>query len=113
MKVPIVALAALLSLAVNAQDAKPRQFQYNGVGTHSCGQYLSNTRGVVGGDAKLLYQQWGAGFLAGASNEGSGGNPVADGETIAAWLDKWCAEDPASRVIQGVIALGKRTLTKP
>lgn len=86
----------------------PSQMSFNGVGTHSCGVYLENMKGLQFGTFRLLYQQWGSGFMAGASNEGRGANPHADLETYTAWLDKWCADDPTSDVARGVIALGKR-----
>jgi hypothetical protein len=85
---------------------------FNGVGTHSCGVYLENVKGVQSEAYKQLYQQWAAGFMAGASNEGRGSNPFSDLETYTAWLDKWCSDDPASKVIVGVVALGKRLSTQ-
>ena len=87
--------------------ATPR-FSFNGVGSHSCGVYIENLKGLNAETYKLLYRQWGAGFMAGASNEGRGANPVTDLETHTAWLDKWCSDDPSSNVASGIIALGKR-----
>jgi hypothetical protein len=114
--IALAAISLLFSTApityaqnVSKPIAKPTaRFEYNGVGTHSCGVYMENLRGLNGETFKLLYQQWGAGFLAGTSNEGRGSNPHTDLETYTAWLDKWCADDPSSSVISGVIALGKR-----
>jgi hypothetical protein len=106
--------AVCLSASVQSQtppkaSAKlPVRMSFNGVGTHSCGVYLENMRGLQAEMWKQLYQQWGAGFMAGASNEGRGGNPYTDLETYTAWLDKWCTDDPSSKVVVGIVALGKR-----
>ena len=91
-----------------AAASKPRQMSFNGVGTHTCGLYLENVKGLQSETWKQLYQQWGSGFMAGASNEGRGANPHTDLETYTAWLDKWCSDDPSSKVAVGIIALGKR-----
>jgi len=117
----LAAAAFLLSpvLQADAQDnyaplAKPADsiFSMNGVGTHSCGVYMENRRGLNSETYKHMYQQWGAGFMAGASKDGGGANPVTDLETYTAWLDKWCADDPASKIISGYFALGKRLSTQ-
>lgn len=112
----LIAFVILVAVTGNAaaQDTSkvtPKStphFAFNGVGTHSCGVYIENLRGPNSESFKFLYQQWGAGFLAGVSNEGRGVNPSTDLETYTAWLDKWCADDPSSKVVSGVIALGKR-----
>jgi len=112
--ITVIILMAVIGNAV-AQDVLKRKtkattphFSFNGVGTHSCGVYIENLKGLNAENFKFLYQQWGAGFMAGASNEGLGANPVTDLETYTAWLDKWCADDPSSNVAFGIIALGKR-----
>ena len=110
MPIALFLVAALEGNAV-AQTSVNRalpQMSFNGVGVHSCGVYLENVKGLASKDYKVWYQQWGAGFMAGASNDGQGANPHTDLETYTAWLDKWCADDPASNVRSGVIALGKR-----
>jgi hypothetical protein len=55
----------------------------------------------------MIYQQWGAGYLAGSSIHGRH-RARADLETYTAWLDKWCADDPSSGVLAGIDALLKR-----
>lgn len=80
----------------------------DGVGSLSCGEYLEQMKGPRAGTYKMLYQQWGAGFMAGASYERPGLNLSASLETYTAWLDKWCSDDPASTVFHGLEALGKR-----
>ena len=120
---PIVFFSvAIFTTAINIAQAKensklttkpPHIINMNGVGTHSCGKYLENTRGLNFDTYKMLYQQWSSGYMAGTSNEARNGeNPSADLETYTAWLDKWCADDPSSNVTSGINALGKRLLEK-
>lgn len=112
----VACLLSLLATTALAQGVKREQSQssrsmtFNGVGTHSCGEYMQNMKGLQADMYKIAYQQWGAGFFAGVSNDGSG-NPVADPPTINAWLDKWCADDPASSMAKGTIGLGKRLIS--
>ena len=110
----LLLICALNAAGAHSQPAKKvGQFSFNGVGTHTCGKYLELTRGLGGSDYKMLYQQWGAGFMAGTSNDNrSGDNPTSDLETYTAWLDKWCTDDPAASVLGGTVALGKRLLKK-
>jgi hypothetical protein len=56
-----------------------------------------------------LYQQWAAGYLAGYSEAlakpGTNTNLSADLETITAWLDKWCSDEPLSNVYVGLVKM--------
>jgi len=86
----------------------------NGVGTHSCGKYVEfRKRNNV--TMTQLYQQWSAGYFAGFSSAitktGMNTNLVADLETYTVWLDKWCADDPAANVLEGLVALRSRLST--
>lgn len=114
-----IALFGFLIFATTVQGAdksdrsrKDHAIMINGVGAHSCGVYIENRKRISNEMMTYLYQQWGAGFLAGASNQGAEANPVADLETYTAWLDKWCADDPSSKVSAGIIALGNKLSAK-
>jgi hypothetical protein len=106
-RIAVVALIMLSSTA-SAQDRRPAIVAMNGVGTHSCGKYLEFRKG---GNETMsnLYQQWGAGYMAGygdaITKPGTSTNIAADIETYTAWLDKWCSDDPSSSVSAGLAKL--------
>jgi hypothetical protein len=106
------ALAAM-AIAADAQNRRPAYVAMNGVGAHSCGKYIES-RKSSDEIMTLLYQQWAAGYLAGYSDAitkpGMSTNLVADLETYTAWLDKWCADDPASNVSAGLVVLRLRLI---
>lgn len=100
-----LAIATLCAAAL-ARSESPVVYSLNGVGTHSCGQYLEFTTGPERDLYRNLYQQWGSGFLAGYSFKASPErSAVADLPTITAWLDKFCRDDPSGVVSGGVVAL--------
>jgi len=91
--------AVALSSAANAE-----MLSIVGVGTHSCGKYIE-FRHQNNQPMANLYQQWGAGYLAGNNVH------AVELETITAWADKWCSENPLATFIGSIEAL-KKTLMK-
>ena len=95
----VFCLTLSCSIAAIAED---NRMAIVGVGTHSCGMYL-DYRSKKNETMEMLYEQWGAGFLAGhASGAKRMNNPVADLPTITAYIDKYCADNPLSNVVSAV-----------
>lgn len=79
----------------------------SGAGTSSCGKYLRHTNDNY---VSTLYVTWAQGFLSGmnlANNAFAKKEFVTlpDGDSIKAYLDKYCRDNPLSLPVKGLVAL--------
>ena len=102
----VASLLVLLGGAAAAQSSRG-QFTLSGAGTASCGQYIaaSSNEKLTG-----LYVSWAQGFLSGmnmgyALSAGREFIPLPDNESIKAYLDKYCRDNPLKQPLDGTVAL--------
>lgn len=93
------------------KDKPDRSFHhvYNGVGTWSCGSYLKYRKDSEEETDKLV-AQWAAGYFAGFTSAWGMAKSQSlelanDLETYGYWTEKWCRDDPSSRVSSAIHAL--------
>jgi hypothetical protein len=114
--VMVALLLACVSTAGHAQT-----FGILGVGTNSCGMYLSavhnhppgmsrivNTREGQFFDEHMRYRDWLGGFIS-ATNFSSASTGLdqdikTDDAAIDVWVRKWCEQNPTKSVIEAAMA---------
>ena len=98
-----IVLAAMV-IFVTADAEAQRKTTFSGAGTTSCGQYLQDRKT----DSRFDYQytQWVSGYFS-AYNFFSTYPQIErqSAETVLAYLDKHCRDNPLHLVIQGVDAM--------
>jgi hypothetical protein len=94
-----VAVAAVILCAASlgsAQDPPPGQFTNYGVGTQSCGTWLA-ARKQQTDYASMVYLNWVLAWLSAAGYYGADLRHT-DSNAVAAWLDKYCRENPLNYI---------------
>jgi hypothetical protein len=98
--------AMLLVTTLNAGSAIGQAGLFRGGGTTSCGGYLAAR---ASGDIPKANQivQWGWGYLAGHSVASNVETAPPDDDTMRAYLDKYCRDNPLKDAVHAFHALNR------
>lgn len=103
MTLAVMAIAGLLATASCTVALAQREGVIAGAGTIPCGEYLEDRKQNRHGD---YYASWAVGFLAAYNMFGTKPQiEIPQRDTIHAYLEKHCRDNPLDRVVRGVIGL--------
>jgi hypothetical protein len=105
-------LAILLAALMSASSAHAITISGTAVGK-SCGSWLEERK-----NDSLLgshMEDWVSGYLSGATWNGNGEDPLSKTDTngVWYWIDNYCRERPASKLIEAVKAFYEEFSKKP
>jgi len=109
IKNSVTALAVLFVIICSNSSLAEPKFAVAGVGALSCGQYLkppSTTKEI----SDALVTTWIQGYLSGTNTQRFMDSETSmkkqpDGETLIAFVDKYCRENPLKTVYQASMSL--------
>ena|SRR5215472_5496397 len=97
-----------VSLMISSAEAVA-QTPMIGLGGQRCGAWTADNSATGGGGVGLLYQQWIFGFLSGVSYADQAHDPLKgmDTPTVMNWLDNYCQDNSAERLMDAAIAFAR------
>ncbi len=102
----LIALACVLLLpSAQAADSEYSSWTY---GAETCGVWLDST-----GEKRLSLTWWVAGFVSSAGVFTAGGLKKTDYRSMAAYVDKYCRENPLRQTSDAALALVLELLPPP
>lgn len=107
MKATVIFLVLIATFAGPAAAQESAGHALSGAGAASCGKYLNRHSTT---ETSRLFTHWTQGFLSGLNfaDRVSADKPfviLPDAESIDAYLDKHCKENPLSTPMEGALAL--------
>lgn len=93
----LAVLAVLAPMNLGAQiQIKPGEYKVYGHGAASCGTWIQRQR--EGGVSSNSTKAWIVGFVSGAGYVAAPSLGVTDSDGVAAFVDKYCAENPLKTI---------------